>query len=396
MLWYSLLFALPLAHAACFRVPPDHDDSVEKRLPTAWYQPDDHPVHALFKRGPLTDGTNYPQVGTPTWSSAYPSFSPDVNALPRQWVAALDAAVAAGKIPDIPQSTNTPGTNPVYPQGHNPNGPEVCSATYKCRIPGDIWDAPDNYFGVSFDDGPTPASPRLLQFLEGHNQTATHFMIGINILENPQLFLDIFDAGHDIAVHTWTHPYMTTLTNLEIVAQLGWTSELIRNSTGGRVPRYWRPPYGDSDMRVFGLETVIWNHDTEDWSLTSNGTTLQIIHNSFVEWLSGPKTPGIITLEHELSDLSVDAFMDAWTLIGAAGWKTASLASIIGDGTYQNSDDSDSPVTVDGIIAGAIVPVQQSSSNTPALAGQTMVAPVSALSTKIMFALYLPPPSFEY
>ena len=42
--------------------------------------------------------------------------------------------------------------------------------------------------------------------------------------------------------------------------------QLIHNSTGGRVPRYWRPPYGDSDMRVraialevFGLETVIWN-----------------------------------------------------------------------------------------------------------------------------------------
>ena len=59
---------------------------------------------------------------------------------------------------------------------------------------------------------------------------------------------------------------------------------LIHNSTGGRVPRYWRPPYGDSDMRVrsiakeaslkicaclriltnlqvFGLETVIWNQE---------------------------------------------------------------------------------------------------------------------------------------
>ena len=42
--------------------------------------------------------------------------------------------------------------------------------------------------------------------------------------------------------------------------------ELIHNSTGGRVPRYWRPPYGDVDVRVraialevFGLETVVWN-----------------------------------------------------------------------------------------------------------------------------------------
>ncbi len=26
--------------------------------------------------------------------------------------------------------------------------------------------------------------------------------------------------------------------------------EIIHNSTGGRVPKFWRPPYGDSDNRV--------------------------------------------------------------------------------------------------------------------------------------------------
>ncbi|KAG6854784.1 hypothetical protein C0991_001211 [Blastosporella zonata] len=347
----------------------------------------------MFKRGAPTDGTNYPQVGTPTWAAAYPVSSPDLNALPQEWVTALNAAVAAGKIPNIPQSSNLPGQNPVYPAGANPNGPEICSATYKCRIPGDIWDAPAGYFGTAFDDGPTTASPRLLQYLESNNQTATHFMIGVNIISYPQYFLDIFNAGHDIAVHTWTHPYMTTLSNLEVLAQLGWTSELIKNSTGGRVPRYWRPPYGDSDMRVrsialevFGLETVIWNADTEDWSLTSGGTTPQIIHDDFVKWLAGPKSPGIITLEHELSDDSVSAYMDAYPMIGPAGWKIASLASIIGDdGTYQNSDDSESPVTTDDILVGTNLPASSSSSSTStAVADQTTSVTSVVSSTKVI------------
>lgn len=92
------------------------------------------------------------------WSAGFPQSSPDPNALPPAWVNALNAAVAAGKIPDIPRSTNTPGVNPVYPSGVNPNGAEVCSATYKCRIPGDVWDAPNGVFASSFDDGPTPVS----------------------------------------------------------------------------------------------------------------------------------------------------------------------------------------------------------------------------------------------
>jgi hypothetical protein len=45
-------------------------------------------------------------------------------------------------------------------------------------------------------------------------------MIGINILGYPTDFLAAFDKGHDIAVHTWTHPYMTTLSNEELVAEV--------------------------------------------------------------------------------------------------------------------------------------------------------------------------------
>ena len=61
---------------------------------------------------------------------------------------------------------------------------------------------------------------------------------------------------------------MTKLTNLDIVAELGWSMQLIHDSTGGRLPRYWRPPYGDADNRVraiakevFGLRTIFWNQE---------------------------------------------------------------------------------------------------------------------------------------
>jgi len=61
---------------------------------------------------------------------------------------------------------------------------------------------------------------------------------------------------------------MTALSNADVVAQLGWTLQAIYNSTGGRLARYWRPPYGDTDARVsaiarevFGLTCVIWNQE---------------------------------------------------------------------------------------------------------------------------------------
>lgn len=41
-------------------------------------------------------------------------------------------------------------------------------------------------FGVSMDDGPTISSPVLYEFLEAHNQSSTHFMIGGNIAQLPE------------------------------------------------------------------------------------------------------------------------------------------------------------------------------------------------------------------
>lgn len=70
---------------------------------------------------------------------------------------AFNNAVAAGKIPNIPPSTNPNAALPVYPDGLDPTSPEVCSGSYQCRIPGDIWDGPDGIYASSFDDGPLPA-----------------------------------------------------------------------------------------------------------------------------------------------------------------------------------------------------------------------------------------------
>jgi len=59
---------------------------------------------------------------------------------------------------------------------------------------------------------------------------------------------------------------VTSQTNEGVLAEIGWTMQIISDLNGGRLPRYWRPPFGDVDNRVrtiakqvFGLETVPWN-----------------------------------------------------------------------------------------------------------------------------------------
>lgn len=169
-----LLLAAPLVFAL------HHHGPARRALPDSWYHPRDHPVHKLFRRGP-TDGTTYPTVGSPgicvdysesplsltisiEWSAGYPPAEPDPKALPQAWLGALNAAVAAGKIPTIAVSTSINQSNPTYPDNADPASATICSSTAKCRGPGDIWDAPDGVLGTGFDDGPLPVSPHCIFF----------------------------------------------------------------------------------------------------------------------------------------------------------------------------------------------------------------------------------------
>jgi chitin deacetylase len=67
---------------------------------------------------------------------------------------------------------------------------------------------------------------------------------------------------------------------------------------------------------------------TGDWSLSINGTTPAIVAQKLQTWITGPKSPGLIILEHELTTESVNAFMNAYPLMKSNKWKLPSVAQI--------------------------------------------------------------------
>ena len=103
---------------------------------------------------------------------------------------------------------------------------------------------------------------------------------------------------------------------------------------------------------------------TNDWTMASGGTTLQKINTSMTQWLSGPKSPGLIILEHELDNNTVQAFEDAYPLMVSSGWNMQSTAQINGSSVYLNSQDSDSPVEpVNGVLVQQSYTIPSSSSS---------------------------------
>jgi len=114
---------------------------------------------------------------------------------------------------------------------------------------------------------------------------------------------------------------MTTLTTPEIVAELGYSRKIIKD-TIGVTPAFWRPPYGDVDDRVraiafaMGLQTTIWTRnpsthdqfDTNDWKIPAGTVTGPQSYQQFQNILANASmlNTGFIVLEHDLYQETVD------------------------------------------------------------------------------------------
>ncbi|PWN41028.1 glycoside hydrolase/deacetylase [Ceraceosorus guamensis] len=191
------------------------------------------------------------------------------------------------------------------------------------KIPVDVYQCPEpSTWGLTFDDGPNCTQEVLYDFLQQQNQKATMFYIGSNILDWPLQAQRGLVDGHQICVHTWSHQYMTALSDTQVFSELYYTAKAIKDVVGV-TPRCWRPPYGDTDDRVraiatgLGLSTVIWTDDTDDWKAIPAGTlpkaSIDANYASIINKESD--TTGNIVLTHELNNGTMSEMIEQYPQI---------------------------------------------------------------------------------
>ncbi|WFC96387.1 hypothetical protein MBRA1_003044 [Malassezia brasiliensis] len=190
-----------------------------------------------------------------------------------------------------------------------------CKKPKHSNIPQDLYQCPEpNTWGLTFDDGPNCSHNAFYDFLLQNNLKATMFYIGSNVVNWPlQAQRGIVD-GHDICLHTWSHRYMTTLSNEQVFAELYYTAKAIKIATGV-TPTCWRPPFGDTDDRVraiaagLGLRTILWEEDTDDWNITPSGSQpTQKIDQNYQKIIHKASSESPIVLTHEIDQYTMGEF----------------------------------------------------------------------------------------
>ncbi|MFF5650355.1 polysaccharide deacetylase family protein [Streptomyces collinus] len=138
------------------------------------------------------------------------------------------------------------------------------------------------YVGLTFDDGPSGNTTKLLGALRQNGLRATMFNQGQYAAANPSLVRAQVTAGMWVANHSYTHPHLTRLSQAQIYSEISRTQQAIANAGGG-TPRLFRPPYGETNATVksvaarYGLTEIIWHVDSQDWNGASTESIVQSV-----------------------------------------------------------------------------------------------------------------------
>lgn len=129
---------------------------------------------------------------------------------------------------------------------------------------------------LTFDDGPGPSTPALLDVLAAAGVTATFFVLGANLERRRAIAVRAAREGHELGNHTFTHARRDAIEHGLFADELARTDALIAGvmAEAGREVAAIRVrlPYGivDGDPRVamlaaLGREHVGWTADFGDW-----------------------------------------------------------------------------------------------------------------------------------
>lgn len=140
---------------------------------------------------------------------------------------------------------------------------------------------------LTFDDGPRPESTiELLEILRTFNAKATFFVVGMQAEKYPDLIKRLYDEGHELGNHTYSHYRITTIPRDKIVEEIEKTRTIVFNQTGF-IPYLFRPPGGKFNPETLGIikelkyTTVLWTNNSGDWKpIPAKKLTNRVVDNT--------------------------------------------------------------------------------------------------------------------
>jgi peptidoglycan/xylan/chitin deacetylase (PgdA/CDA1 family) len=184
---------------------------------------------------------------------------------------------------------------------------------------------------LTFDDGPSRLTDRVLDILREEGVPATFFMLGEQVDAYPEKVRQVVSEGHAIGNHTYNHKYNELYTNVaSFWEQIEQTGKALDEAAGVKTQLIRAPggTYGNFDAFYFyyldqaGFEVHDWNIDSGD------AKRVGVPANEIIETVkNGPFRDEVIVLMHDSAghEQTVKALPDIIRLFKAKGYAFAPL-----------------------------------------------------------------------
>lgn len=154
---------------------------------------------------------------------------------------------------------------------------------------------------LTFDDGPSSFTGRLLDCLEANHAKATFFMTGTEIANFPDEVKRMKELGYELGNHTYDHTDLTTLSIEDINSEIEKVDTQLLELTG-QGASVVRPPYGsvnDTVRSTVGTPMILWSIDTLDWKTQDPDSIVKEVMEHIED--------GSVILMHDIFSTTVDA-----------------------------------------------------------------------------------------
>ena len=204
-----------------------------------------------------------------------------------------------------------------YYVGSNFFLPVICSAKTDKKV-----------ISLSFDDGPAAGNTlRILQILKDNNAEAAFFCIGRHITNNQAIVKQVYDEGHLIGNHTFSHHFWFDMFSAgKMLADMHRMDKEVSNIIG-KTPKLFRPPYGVTNPNL--RKAILGgNYIPVGWSMRSMDTVIKD-EKRLLNKVTGKIKPGAIFLFHDTSDATVAVLPAVINQIQAKGYTIVRLDKML-------------------------------------------------------------------
>lgn len=185
-----------------------------------------------------------------------------------------------------------------------------------------VLDINKKYVAITFDDGPSIYTERILNTLKKHEVNATFFILGNKVSAYQDLLIQSLKNGNVIGNHSYNHKWLIKLKDNEIKNQIEKTNEEIQKYTG-YTPTLLRPTYGSLNtyLKHFpNMEVVLWTVDTMDWKYKNTNVIVKRATNHLKD--------GDIILMHDIYKSTANSLDKIITEIKKKGFEIVTVLEL--------------------------------------------------------------------